>query len=244
MTCAISQRLFDLHLDGELTPKELVEVEDHIESCVLCQQLYDDLNDFQRRVRKAIAGYEPPAHLRRNIEIAVAQQARPAMQPWNWAAVAVSLLLFASLVWNISLYSRHSASDVVAQQVLSNHLRSIMGAHLLDVESSDQFKVRSWFIGKVDFLPEVKDFTSQGFRLLGGRIEYIDGRPVTALVYERQQHVMNLFLWPSESHSQGGTRAVKLSGYNLLSWTDEGITCWAASDLPRTDLDQFAKLYE
>lgn len=243
MTCTTSQRLLELRLDGELTPRELVEVDDHIETCIFCQRFYDDLEEFKSRLHATTTRYALPDHVRRNIQGFLAKQARPQPLPWKWIAVASSLLLLVSLVWNVSLRLRNSASDLVADQVLSSHLRSLMGTHLLDIPSSDLYTVRAWFNGKVDFSPEVKDFSRQGFRLIGGRMDYLDGRPVAALVYQRQEHLVNLFLWPSHS-AQGKARGVKLSGFNLLFWTDEGITCWAASDLQASELDQFVKPYE
>jgi anti-sigma factor RsiW len=165
---------------------------------------------------------------------------------WNWMAVAASFLLFASLALNIaSLRSRNSAArNTLAQEVLSSHLRSLMGTHLLDVPSSDQHTVKPWFNGKLSFSPDVRDFSSQGFRLVGGRVEYIGERPVAALVYQRRQHLVNLFIWPSPSASQSGYSELKRSGYNLVSWTKDGMTCWAVSDLQTGELEQFAELYK
>jgi anti-sigma factor RsiW len=133
---------------------------------------------------------------------------------------------------------------VLAQEVLSSHLRSLMGTHLLDVPSSDQHTVKPWFNGKLSFSPDVKDFSSQGFRLVGGRIEYIGDRPVAALVYQRRQHFINLFTWPSSPGSQSGYGEMKRSGYNLVFWTEDGMTCWAVSDLQIGELEQFAQLYK
>jgi anti-sigma factor RsiW len=150
------------------------------------------------------------------------------------------------MAWNVASLRRSSGSarDTLVQEVLSSHLRSLMGTHLLDVPSSDQHTVKPWFNGKLNFSPDVKDFGSQGFRLVGGRIEYIANRPVAALVYERRQHFINLFIWPSPSSSQGGYSEMKRSGYNLVSWAEDGMICWAVSDLQPSELEQFAKLYQ
>jgi anti-sigma factor RsiW len=119
-----------------------------------------------------------------------------------------------------------------------------MGTHLLDVPSSDQHTVKPWFNGKLSFSPDVKDFSNQGFRLVGGRIEYIADRPVAALVYQRRQHFINLFTWPSPPAPQNGYGELKRSGYNIMSWTKDGMTCWAVSDLQAGELEQFAELYK
>ena len=124
--------------------------------------------------------------------------------------------------------------------MLSAHLRSLAGTHLLDVPSSDQHTVKPWFNGKLDFAPAVKDL--EGFPLLGGRLEYFDGHPAAALVYGRRQHIINLFTWPSAAPiaETSETR----NGYNLQSWSGNGMVFWAVSDLNQAELRQFVSLYQ
>jgi anti-sigma factor RsiW len=250
MKCPSSRHLLELHLDGELSAGESAEIEEHIENCASCDGLYSRLEQLQSDIRKQITRHTAPAQLQRSIQVALRRAAAAEPEPprmrWNWMAVAASFLLFASLALNIaSLRSRDSAArDGLAQEVLSSHLRSLMGTHLLDVPSSDQHTVKPWFNGKLSFSPDVKDFSSQGFPLIGGRVEYIGERPVAALVYQRRQHFINLFTWPSSSASQSGYSEMKRSGYNLVSWTEDGMTCWAVSDLQTGELEQFAQLYK
>jgi anti-sigma factor RsiW len=250
MKCASSRHLLELHLDGELSASESAEIQEHIENCAACDGLYRRLEHLQSDIRKKITRHTAPAQLQRSIQAALRKAAATESQPprirWNWMAVAASFLLFASLALNIaSLRSRDSAArNTLAQEVLSSHLRSLMGTHLLDVPSSDQHTVKPWFNGKLSFSPDVRDFSSQGFRLVGGRVEYIGERSVAALVYQRRQHLVNLFIWPSPSASQSGYSELKRSGYNLVSWTKDGMTCWAVSDLQAGELEQFAELYK
>jgi anti-sigma factor RsiW len=250
MRCASSRSLLELHLDGELSASESAEIQEHIENCAACDGLYRRLEHLQSDIRKQITRHTAPAQLQRSIQVALRKAAATESQPprmrWNWMAVAASFLFFASLALNIaSLRSRNSAArNTLAQEVLSSHLRSLMGTHLLDVPSSDQHTVKPWFNGKLSFSPDVRDFSSQGFRLVGGRVEYIGERPVAALVYQRRQHLVNLFIWPSPSASQSGYSELKRSGYNLVSWTKDGMTCWAVSDLQTGELEQFAELYK
>ena len=163
----------------------------------------------------------------------------------NWMAVAASVLLFVSIAWNVALLRSHSsARDLLAQEVLSSHLRSLIGTHLVDIPSSDQHTVKPWFNGKLNFSPDVRDFARQGFPLVGGRMEYLDDRPVAALIYQRRQHLINLFMWPAASSSSSGYSEMKRRGYNLLSWTRDGMTCWLVSDVQTGELEQFAQLYK
>jgi anti-sigma factor RsiW len=127
----------------------------------------------------------------------------------------------------------------VAANVLSAHVRSLAGTHLIDVPSSDQHTVKPWFNGKLDFAPAVKDV--EGFPLLGGRLEYFDGRPAAALIYGRRNHIINVFTWPSAAPTAETTQT--RNGYHLQSWTSNGMAFWAVSDLNETELRQFVSLY-
>jgi anti-sigma factor RsiW len=163
--------------------------------------------------------------------------------PWRWLAIAAALLLAVSAAWNVALFrSRSSGADLIAESVLSSHVRSLMGAHLLDVPSSDRHTVKPWFNGKLDFSPDVRNFAAQGFPLIGGRIDYVGGRPVAALVYQRRQHIINLFTWPS-SAAAGGESEVTHNGYHVLHWNSAGMAWWTVSDLNAGELRQFENLY-
>jgi len=152
------------------------------------------------------------------------------------------LLLVASVAWNLAQLRPRSFQTDLAENVLSDHIRSLIGTRLVDVPSSDQHTVKPWFAGKLDFSPEVKDLEAQGFPLVGGRIEYLAGRRVAALVYHRRQHVITLFIWPDAS-SSGADAGISRNGYNLLHWTAGPMTYWAVSDVSTSDLEKFQSLY-
>jgi anti-sigma factor RsiW len=128
--------------------------------------------------------------------------------------------------------------SVLTGELVASHVRSLQVAHLVDVETSDQHVVKPWFNGKLDFSPPVVELKDQGFPLVGGRLDYMNGRTVAAIVYRRGRHVINLFVWPDTAI--GGPETVNAGqGYGLRHWRAGGLTFWAVSDVNPADLTQF-----
>ena len=135
-----------------------------------------------------------------------------------------------------------SRSNTLVDEVIANHVRSLLATHLLDVSSSDQHTVKPWFDGKIDFAPEVRDLSGDGFPLIGGRLDYLGGRTVVALVYHRNKHPINLFIMPATTNRNTSPSAITRRGYNILSWTHNEMKYWAVSALNEADLGRFAEL--
>jgi len=167
---------------------------------------------------------------------------RPAPRRWLAAAAAVAVLLAGVARVSWSGGAAAARRDLVAQAVLASHVRSLIGTHLTDVASTDQHTVKPWFDGRVDFAPPVNDLEDQGFPLLGGRLDYLDGREVAALVYGRRRHFINLFVWPVEGEGASAARWETRRGYHLATWDDGGIRHWAVSDLSRGEMERFVAL--
>jgi anti-sigma factor RsiW len=127
-------------------------------------------------------------------------------------------------------------------EVVSSHVRSMMANHLTDVASSDQHTVKPWFDGKVDFAPPVTNLTAFGFPLVGGRLDYLQSRPVAAAVYQRNKHIINLFVWPASRNRNTTKKLGVEKGYNVISWEGPGMNFCAVSDLNPVELREFTDL--
>jgi len=248
MNC--SRNLIEAYLDEELDPGLRGTVEEHLSNCRLCSEAHSRFREQQASIRSIAPYYTAPAQLQQSVrealQRAAASEAAAMGQnpPWRWLAIAASVLLAISVSWNLRQPQPRTAEhDLVAQNILSDHIRSLIGTHLLDVPSSDQHTVKPWFNGKLDFSPDVKDFASQGFPLIGGRLDYLTDRTVVALVYRRRQHVINLFTWPSDASPVTESHFSR-NGYNVVHWTYGAMTCWAVSDITFTELEQFKGLYD
>ena len=129
-------------------------------------------------------------------------------------------------------------------EIVADHVRSLMANHLSDVASEDRHTVKPWFMGKLDYSPPVNDLASDGFKLVGGRLDYAGEKPVSALVYQRGAHLINVFVWPTREGDEAlpQPRWSNENGYHLANWSNGGMTYWAISDVDPTELTRLANL--
>jgi anti-sigma factor (TIGR02949 family) len=235
MSCESANRLVEPYLDGELDAALKAQIEEHLAGCPSCAETHAQLAELREAIRERAPYYTAPPGLADRIRDSLPQVRRTTRPVWRVWAMAASILLVASLGWNLAQMRTRGADEVI-----DSHIRSLMGTHLVDVPSSDQHTVKPWFNGKLDFSPEVRDFAPEGFPLAGGRIDYLAGRTVAALVYRRRQHVINVFVWPGAASSSVDTTR---NGYHVLGWAANGMTWRAVSDLNSAELHQFVDLY-
>ena len=246
MDCDETQDLLHGYLDDELDVVSSRALAQHLQACPACTQAYEAQRTLQAALRTSALYFAPPPSLPKQVRAAVRRASRADTRPtgWTWGglSVAAAMAIVVLLVWSGGLVHRRPPVDEhVLQDVIAGHVRSLMANHLTDVLSADQHTVKPWFEGHVDFAPPVPDLTAQGFPLVGGRLDYLDNRPVAALVYKRQQHVINLFVWPAPSGAVRPESGVTHQGYNLVQWTTAGMTYWAISTLNAPEMEVFAR---
>jgi anti-sigma factor RsiW len=249
MSCQEVCDFLDAYLDKELDVISTSEFDRHLNECAACRAKYDQYREMHGAVQAHMEYFQAPEDFEQKLRVllhpsephkekATRREWFPRWHAWPAVASIAAVLLATTLLFQ--MLKRPSASEIVAEQVVSSHIRSLQANHLSDVISSDQHTVKPWFTGKLDFAPVVKDLSGKGFPLAGGRLDYLDGRPVAALVYKRRQHTINLFVWPSQA-PDSGPRSLTIKGYNLVHWTHSHMTYWAVSDVNAVDLGQFSK---
>lgn len=246
MSCQETHNLVHGYVDGELDLLNSLRVEQHLRDCPACARDHQNHQTLRTALSADSLYFSAPAKLQRRVLSSVRASAggesEHGMWSWRRLAAAGSLALIAMLILSFVLMRPGPARDeLLAREVVSGHVRSLMASHLTDVASTDQHTVKPWFDGKLDFSPQVTDLAAQGFPLLGGRLDYIDNRPVAALVYQRRQHFINLFIWPGATESGDGNKMIVRQGYNLIYWHRAGMVYWAVSDLNISELQEFTQ---
>ncbi len=261
MSCQDTQSLIHAYLDGELDLVRSMEIERHLSDCAACAVVHQRALSLKSLVHGGSLYFKAPAGLAKKIQSSLSEIPGPAAKSrfapaelrhsnqtqwklsWSWIGAAV--LAVALIVVLVLRPSRPSQNDLLAQEVVSSHIRSLLPNHLTDIASSDQHSVKPWFNGRLDFSPPVLDLSPQGFPLVGGRLDYLGDRTVAALVYQRRKHLINVFIWsgsPSGSNVGPPEKAPTQHGFNLFHWTKSGMVFWAVSDLNAQELEEFIQL--
>ena len=249
MNCDNTRALLHGYLDSELDLGSSINVEGHLAGCEDCAREYEGLRKLRAVIRAEAPYFALTPALQQRIRLSLPLPPK-AVSP---VAVPRRRWLVGGLAWACSLLFAFAlarswftpiAEDRLTHEVLASHLRSLMEAHLADVASSDQHTVKPWFDGRLDFSPPVTDFASQGFPLVGGRLDYINSRSVAALVYRRRQHVINLFIWPTADRPPTPISVTTQQGYQLFHWSKDGMIYWATSDLSPSELQAFVLLVQ
>jgi anti-sigma factor RsiW len=249
MNCDQSKALIEPYADGELDASRIIELEQHIHNCPACAITTSHLRSLKTKIKRDGLYFPAPNELRCRIKAELRSHTESKWR-WNilnlkWLATAATGAVAVCLAFVLAVtMGQPSAEQRLAQELVSNHVRSLMANHALDVASSDQHTVKPWFDGKLDFSPPVKDLGAQEFPLLGGRLDYAGGRAVAALVFQRHKHVINLFVWPGGAKDSRPRPIAPRQGFNLVHWTQAGMSLWTVSDLNEKELQEFVEAFQ
>ncbi len=243
MQCAESLRV-QAYFDREVDAVSAAEIERHVEHCGACRELLLDLEKVRNALRGGISFTAAPPALRAQISEALdredalggggsnatplnSRKPRRPGKPWFWSG-ALGGVGGAAIAAAFAFFLVLPGFNPLNDEIVSAHVRSLMPAHLIDVISGDMHTVKPWFAGHADVSPAVADFEAFGFRLLGGRADYIDHQRSAVVVYQHGAHVINVFTWAAT-----GARSLRnttRSGYHLAYWQQGDIQYCAVSD--------------
>lgn len=255
MSCELTRRFVPVYMDGELDLVRTIEMETHLKDCPACAQRLEEQKEVRSALRRCSLAYAAPAALRERIQSSLRASSRvgiqerkikwPSLLTWQWAGAVAVLALFSISAWQmIGRLPAPFSDQRIAAEVISSHVRSLEAHHLMDVVSTDQHTVKPWFDARLDFSPPVEDLASDGFPLVGGRLDYLEGREVAALIYQRQEHFINVFMWPNPAGTNSTRAMESQQGYHIMRWSSGGFQCWAVSDIGAPDLAEFVRLLE
>jgi anti-sigma factor RsiW len=240
--CPDKEGLLHGLLDGELDAANAQAAEAHLKTCPACAQAFHDLQALRARIARPGIAYRAPDALRARLEALAEPEPAPPRRLRSAAPWALSGA-FAALAATFAVLLAQPTTAVLQDELIASHVRSTLAQHLVDVETSDRHTVKPWFNGRIDFAPPVADLATDGFPLAGGRLDYLDHRAVAALVYRRNKHVVNLFVWPAKAGGLPVRDVAPPAGYSIVHWTERGLQFWAVSDVDRRDLEAFHQAF-
>jgi anti-sigma factor RsiW len=239
------------YMDGELSLSESLAFERHMAQCEACRLEHARQRQASTQLRQADLRVAAPAELARRIKAGLPGRktlwqrlrarfaAEPGRRPAAWAPMGLSLAGVAALAMSSALYLQvPSGEQRLSQELVDNNIRSMQVDHLFDVASTDQHTVKPWFGGKLDFAPPVVDLKAQGYPLVGGRVDYLDGQRVAVMVYRDKLHPISLFVWPG-SGMDAPPQFEERKGYHIAHWRTAGMNNWVITDAGEADLRGF-----
>ncbi len=244
MTCDEAEILLHALIDGELDAGHAREVEEHIAGCPRCAAELAAVREMHQAIANADLRYTAPAALRRRIEASLPQAQAPSRRAVLRGFAMGSAVSAIAATGLVAIVLRSDDEARITSEIVSAHLRSLQAGHLTDVLSTDQHTVKPWFNGKLDVAPPVIDLTALGFTLIGGRLDYVDARPIGAIVYRRRLHVINLFVAQTASTETRAAKTETFQGFNVRSWSEGGLNYWAVSDIAADELAEFSEKFQ
>ena len=250
MQCENVLERLSAFVDDELDPLGSQEIQKHLETCPSCTDALGRMEALAERLHAEAPYYRAPDSLRARVSQAAWREASPGRAPGRrihlatrgWLSAAAAAVVVIGGTWLFTSLQRQGDFGSMEREAVSSHIRSLMASHLTDVASTDQHTVKPWFNGRLDFSPQVSDLSASGYPLIGGRLDYLRGRPVAALVYQRRKHLINVFTWPDEGAADSEAPPRTQQGYHVIHEVHGRMVYWIVSDLNVEELSAFARL--
>lgn len=250
MNCENSRSLLHGYLDGELDPVRAEEYERHLENCSQCISELEQQESLRASLRSAKLYERAPDSVARRLKRQIASDENEGEWSWlsilQWVGASAAIVLIAATAYfSVQSYFNvrgGSSEQARLAEVIDAHVRSLQPGHLTDVLSTDQHTVKPWFDGKLDFVPPVRDLAENGFPLMGGRLDVLNGRSVAVLVYGRRKHVINVFVWPESQAKAAAQTNGSRNGFQWACLSAHGMEYCVVSDVSVADLNSMADL--
>jgi anti-sigma factor RsiW len=242
MDCNEVNRFLDAYVDGEIELTRQVDVEAHLANCGECKKAVEAVTKFRRSIKMNKPVYKAPPELEADVRAALRKVSKSEIRwiaelrrPLLYAAAILIVCLLCIAVWIATSKTQERA---LIAQAISNHSHSLLADHLLDFAAADRHLLKTWFTGKLDYFPPVADLSEAGYKLVGGWLDMLENRPVAAIVYSHQDHVINEFVWPA------GRRTIDFDvqahqGYSMCGWNKSGFNYLIISDLSQENIETF-----
>jgi anti-sigma factor RsiW len=239
--------LLPAYADGQVGPLRRFFLGRHLAACPSCLAEMEAIHAMRTALRTNLPVHRAAPGLAMRIASALPREAPPAVvrRPLRLGFAGAAMAGgFAGVALTLAVTRIAPPPDRVVADVVADHVRSMMADHLTDVATSDQHTVKPWLSARLDLSPEVKDFVADGYPLVGGRLDYIEGHRAAAIVYRRGKHVINLFAYVSDEKSDAAAHLDTQDGFNVVRWRTGGLTYIAVSDVEAAQLMVFVRLVE
>jgi len=249
MNCELAETTIHGYFDGELDAVRSVEFERHLENCPQCQATLEGIESLRMQIQQSDLYEHASPELREKVRKQIVQEtgkdritAGLSWKRWFLVPAFGTLATAAALITIMFFVLPSHRGATLTAELIDAHVRSLQPGHLFDVQSTDQHTVKPWFDGKIDFIPPVIDYAAQGFPLVGGRLDVVDGHNVAALVYARRKHFINVFVWPNRENETIADSSGSRQGYNWVAWQSGDMQFYLVSDAALSDLSELKSL--
>jgi anti-sigma factor RsiW len=247
MNHPIAKPWLPAYADGEIGPLRWFLLRRHIARCPSCLAELEALQSMRDALRTNLTFHRAPPALAMRIASALPREAPPPVVSRRMPRFGFAGSTLAGALAGVALtlvLTRTPPPEQLAADVVASHIRSMMADHLTDIPTSDRHTVKPWLSAHLDLSPVVKDLATDGYPLVGGRLDFVDGRRAAAMVYRRDRHVINLFAFVANDPADAPLHQESRDGFNLVRWRKGAVSYVAVSDVEPSQLLTFARLVE